>query len=102
MQTLEVLLRRRGDVFPDLAFAEPYFGNTPLHSHAKEGHQDVVIRLLEAGAPAANTNQAGRTPVDELRADIDALDRETDPASVERRSKLHNTLQVMEISLIAN
>ena len=36
---------------PDLAFAEPYFGNTALHEYAKQGHWETAVLLIEAGAP---------------------------------------------------
>ena len=42
---------RRHAVQPDLAFAEPYFGNTALHEYAKQGHWETAVLLIEAGAP---------------------------------------------------
>ena len=57
--TLDVLLRRRGNA--SLNFQEPFKGDTALHAAAREGHNEVVIKLLEAGASAATTNEAGRT-----------------------------------------
>ena len=42
-----------GTCAPNLGFQEPFCGNTAMHVAAKDGHTEVVIRLLEAGAPAA-------------------------------------------------
>jgi ankyrin repeat protein len=37
-------------------------GETPLHFAARNGHRDIVIRLLEAGANAWATNDAEENP----------------------------------------
>jgi len=93
VQTLEVLLQHR----PDLAFTEPFCGNTPLHEHSKQGNADVILRLLESGASADIKNEAGRTPLEELEFDLEQLEREADPSSVVKRSKMANTRMVMEM-----
>lgn len=108
MQTLEVLLRGRRDpdsgerVTADLSMAEPFYGNSPLHAHAKKGFIDVAVRLLEAGAPAHAKNDAGRTPLEELTFDLDKLERENEQESVLERSRMAETKQAMELSLIAD
>ena len=95
--TLEVLLRHS----PNTSFAEPFFGNTPLHVAAREGHSEVAIRLLEAGADGGIANEAGRTALDEARAELATLEAQADASTAARRSRLANTVMVMEIAAIA-
>ena len=57
--TLRVILRYATDPARLLAFQEPFEGNTALHAAAKQGHAEVVVRLLEAGAELSATNEAG-------------------------------------------
>ncbi len=97
LATLAVLLRRASEEL--LAFREPFFGNTALHIAAKEGHTEVVIRLLEAGAPGGAKNDAGLTAIEVARAEL--ADVELQPEAVVRRSRLANLVEVMEISAIA-
>ena len=107
LTTLEVLLQRRRDASgktyaADLSFAEPFYGHTALHLHAKEGNAEVCVRLLEAGAPAALNNEAGRTALQEAMADLDQLVREDEPGTIQRRSRLKQTADIMEIAVIAS
>ena len=97
MASLSRLLRHR----PALDFAEPFDGNTPLHVMAKEGHSEVVVRLLEAGAAAGATNNAGRSPLQEAQHELVSLEQEGDPNTLPRRSKLSETVNVMEIAVLA-
>jgi len=106
--TLEVLLRRRQG--PDgsshvasLNSKEPFHGQTALHMAAREGHTEVVIRLLEAGAPASEQNDAGHDPLDEARAELAALDAETQPTATqaERHARLFDLISKMEIAVLA-
>ena len=69
-----------------------------------QARKPLLRILLEAGAPASTTNEAGRTPLEELRADLEQLEAEGSPAETHvamRRSRLMATLEAMEISLIA-
>jgi len=100
LRTLEVLLQRRAGVELQLNFQEPFCGNTPLHVAAKEGHSEVVGRLLEAGASIALTNEAGRTPLEEAKEELRTLNADAQP-NVTRLSKLNETVSVMEIAAIA-
>jgi len=97
MASLEVLLRHS----PALQFAEPFEGNTPLHAMAKEGHAEVVVRLLEAGAAAGATNEAGRTSLQEAQYELQVLEEEADPNAITRRAKLAETVMLMEIAVVA-
>ena len=106
MATLEVLLRTRrtadgaGTCAPNLGFSEPFFGNTALHAAAKDGHSEVVIRLLEAGAPVNCLNEAGRTPLEEAKAELQLLSEENAPQTAVRRSRLESTVEMMEIAVV--
>jgi hypothetical protein len=96
MATLEALLRRA----PNLGFSEPFFGNTALHVAAKDGHSEVVIRLLEAGAPVSSLNEAGRTSLEEAQAELQQLREEDAPNTAVRRSRLESTIEMMEIAVV--
>ena len=118
LATLEVLLQRRapsattprggggGPVLPDLTFAEPFFGNTALHVAAKEGHAEIAIRLLEQPQAAdeslaSKPNDAGRNALEEVKFELERLEREGQPATAMRRAKLSDTIEKMEIAYIA-
>lgn len=103
--TCDVLLRRR----PALDFQEPFRGDSPLHAAARDGASEVVIKLLEAGASPGTTNEAGRTALEEAQFELSELQREgasnqnaAQEGNIARRlSRLQNTLQVMEIAMLA-
>eukprot|EP00966_Prymnesium_polylepis_P072076 1673903-Prymnesium_polylepis.1 len=97
MASLEVLIRYSGA----LAAAEPFEGNSPLHVMAREGHSEVCIRLLESGAPKGAVNEAGRTPLQEAQHTLSTLEQEGDPNTVTRRSKISETIYLMEIAVVA-
>ena len=110
--TADVLLRPRGSNSGGsggsnrtpralLNFHEPFYGNTPLHAHAKDGHSEVAIKLLEAGASHAELNEAGRTPLQEAMEELAALEAEGLAQTAMRRSRLANTISVMEIAVLA-
>ena len=98
MASLALLLRHRAD----LTFAEPFEGNTPLHVMAREGHSEVVIRLLEAGAPADARNEKGHTALDEANHELQIAEQEGDAATATRQSKLSETVMLMEIAVLAS
>eukprot|EP00966_Prymnesium_polylepis_P140986 3255562-Prymnesium_polylepis.3 len=97
MASLMLLIRYSGA----LAAAEPFEGNTPLHVMAREGHSEVCIRLLEAGAPKGAVNDASRTPLQEAQHALSTLEQEGNPNTVTRRSKLSETIANMEIAVLA-
>ena len=82
MASLALLLQHRAD----LNFSEPFEGNTPLHVMAKEGHHEVVVHLLEAGANANATNDAGRTALQEAQHELAILEQQAEPNTVTRQS----------------
>jgi len=105
LATLDVLLstRRHGEetFAPDLSFAEPFCGNTALHVFAKEGYVEVVVQLLEQGSAASISsiaNWAGRTALEEARAELEQLDAQ----SAVRRSRLEIAIETMEIERLAS
>jgi len=85
----------------ELNFEEPFEGNTPLHVMAREGHSEVVIRLLEAGASKGAINHAGRTPLQEAQHFLRVLEHAGDPSTVTRRSQISETITIMEIDGLA-
>ena len=107
-QTVEVLMRPRRDpksavtVRPDLAFTEPFLGNTALHVHAKQGFTETVVSLLEGGAPATKRNDAGRSALEEVAFELSQLERKNDPATWREREQLQQTYMAMEISMAAD
>jgi len=48
---------------PEAVYRKDRRGNTLLHSASVCGYADVVSRLIEAGAPVNERNDAGRTPL---------------------------------------
>jgi len=104
--TLEVLLRPRQSggetVTPQLNFQEFFYGNTPMHIAAKEGQTEVVVELIQVGASPNIKNFAGRTPIEEARAVLDALENDSTRAhsTAIRRSRIAETVSAMEIALI--
>lgn len=106
ISTLHVLLRSRPSrdgasaCAPNLGFCEPYYGNSALHSAARDGHSEVVIGLLEAGAPIVCLNEAGRTPLEEAKAELALLQDEGQPQTAMRRSRLETTIEMMEIAVV--
>lgn len=106
MSTLEVLLRPRNGrdgsrIAPNLGFQEPFFGNTALHLASKDGHSEVAIRLLEGGAPVDTANEAGQTALEVAQAELRQLQEEGQPQTAMRRSRLENTIEMMEIAVLA-
>ena len=107
-QTVEVLMRPRRDpqsditVRPNLAFTEPFLGNTALHVHAKQGFTETVVSLLEGGAPATKRNDAGRSALEEIAFELSQLERKNDPAMWREREQLQQTYVAMEISMAAD
>ena len=102
--TVDVLLRPRGGgngPAPLLNFQEPFQGHTPLHVAAKDGHSEVAIKLLEAGASHNETNEAGRTPLQEATAELAELEAEGLAQTAMRRSRIANTISVMQIAVLA-
>jgi ankyrin repeat protein len=84
---------------PNLAFAEPFEGLTPLHAHAREGYVELAATLLEMGAPGDALNDAGRTPLDEAVHELQTLEAEDNITSVGRRVKLKETIEAMRMFL---
>ena len=68
---------------------------------AREGHSELVVKLLESGASPATTNQAGRTALEEAQAELDALERAGEPGTAVRRSRLADTIEKMAIAVLA-
>ena len=77
-------------------------GNTPMHLAAKEGQTEVVVGLIQVGANPSIRNFAGRTPIEEARAVLEALDNDLGRAhsTAIRRSRIAETVSAMEIALI--
>ena len=104
--TLAVMLRPRRsrtgeNCEANLAFQEPFQGNTALHVAAKDGHSEVVVRLLEAGTPQWSKNEAGRNALQEAQHELQLLEEEGRPQTAMRRARLGNTIGVMEIAYVA-
>mmetsp|Transcript_36062 Transcript_36062/g.84222 ORF Transcript_36062/g.84222 Transcript_36062/m.84222 type:complete len:635 (+) Transcript_36062:226-2130(+) len=97
MATLGLLIRYRAN----LAFAEPFFGNTALHIFAQKGFPAMVGRLLEHGAPSSAKNEAGRTALEEAQHELCMAELQNDSNTAARRAKLRETIEVMEIASLA-
>lgn len=97
MATLELLLRHAADV----AFAEPFEGNTPLHVFAREGFAEMVERLLGAGVPTTIANEARRTPRQEAEHALSQLALQPDPSAT-RRERIEYTLCLFEAFALSN
>jgi len=98
MATLNVLLKFNAK----LDFAEPFEGNTAMHTLARAGFSEVVARLLEVGASAAIANEAGLTPLQEARKVLETLEQEGESNTAVRRARLQETIQVMELDAAVN
>ena len=72
--------------------------DTPLHVAAKDGHTEVVVRLLEAGADANVKNESGRTALQEAQTELAALEAEANPQTMTRQSRLRKMIESMEIA----
>ena len=80
---------------------EPFRGDTPLHAAAREGHAEVCAKLLEAGARATIKNDGGRTALEEVQKELAELERVGEPNSALRRARLSDTIENMQIAMIA-
>ena len=89
---MRVLLKHKAN----LAFAEPFGGNTPLHAFAKEGHAEAVGRLLQTNAPANALNEEGRTPRQEAEHALQQLEMQRGEMLMLRREGLEFTVAIFE------
>jgi len=97
MVTLELLLAARAE----LDAQEPFEGNAPLHILAREGFVEVAARLLEAGASPNQTNNAGRTPLEEAHEELRRLEITSGPGSATRLAKLRETVDTLQLVVAA-
>ena len=60
----------------------------------------ATVAILEAGAPVNCLNEAGRTPLEEAKAELQLLSEENAPQTAVRRSRLESTVEMMEIAVV--
>ncbi len=64
LEVLNLLLRQK----PNLAAVDTPTGNSALHLAVREGHENIVKRLIQADAPLHLRNRKGQTVLDLARA----------------------------------